>query len=101
MCGVSPCLQGLRSMGKFLSSKAATLSNVLSGKMALPSDEAMVSGVHVFGLGIRGPGCCCAWLASPCLLGAHACSSMHTLFLHAHTTPPPHPPPGEPDSVEH
>jgi hypothetical protein len=97
VCGVSPCLQGLRSMGKFLSSKAATLSNVLSGKMALPSDEAMVSGVHVFGLGIRGPGCCCAWLASkkPCLLGAHACSSVHTL------PPSPHPPPGEPDSVEH
>jgi hypothetical protein len=35
-------MQGLRSVGKFLSSKAATLSNVLSGKMALPSDEAMV-----------------------------------------------------------
>lgn len=36
-------MKGLRSMGKFLSSKAATLSNVLSGKMALPSDEAMVN----------------------------------------------------------
>ena len=36
-------MKGLRSMGKFLSSKAATLSHVLAGKMVLPSDAALIN----------------------------------------------------------